>query len=242
MTFYRLGEKLWFPDPASAGPEGLLAFGGDLSSERVLLAYRMGIFPWSESSQPILWWSPDPRLILYPGDLHIAKSLKRSIKSKKFSVTVDTRFSDVIERCAHVPRKGEEGTWITHEMIEAYRSLHEKGFAHSVEVFFEGKLVGGLYGISLGRAFFGESMFCLKSDASKVALVALDRLAVAWRFDFIDCQVPTDHLKGLGAREVERDRFLSLLSRTVRYPTLVGRWTREAEACLNRLDERDFGF
>ena len=233
MAIYQLNEKLWFPDPANANMGGLLAFGGDLSPERILLAYRMGIFPWFSSSEPILWWSPDPRMILFPGDLHISKSLKRSVKSKKFSATVDTHFSEVITHCAAVPRKRDTGTWITHEMIEAYCTLHKQGYAHSVEVFFEGDLAGGLYGISLGKAFFGESMFGLKTDASKVALVALVRLARHWKFDFIDCQLPTDHLQEMGAKVVRRGRFLSLLAQTIRRPARTGKWNKDAEVCIN---------
>ncbi len=232
MTVYQLSKKLWFPDPRNAEPEGLLAFGGDLSPRRVLLAYQMGIFPWYSSGQPILWWSPNPRLVLFPNEMHISKSLKRVIKSKKFTITFDTRFTDVISYCADVPRKDENGTWITDDMIEAYSHLHEQGFAHSVEVFLENELVGGLYGISLGKSFFGESMFSLQNNASKVALAALTDLVKQWEFDFIDCQLPTNHLKGLGAIEIRRDRFLSLLSITKRTPTRQGKWTNEASLSL----------
>jgi leucyl/phenylalanyl-tRNA--protein transferase len=196
-----------FPHPSLADPSGLLAVGGDLSPERLLLAYAHGIFPWYSQQDPILWWSPDPRLILLPGELKISRSLLRTLKKKIFSVTVDAAFDKVIRACA----KTREETWISAEMIEAYEKLHEMGFAHSVETYLEGRLVGGLYGVSLGRAFCGESMFSLVSDASKVALVALVDYLSRRGFRFIDCQVPTDHLKSLGAKEIPRKEFLDLL-------------------------------
>ncbi|MCP4295316.1 MAG: leucyl/phenylalanyl-tRNA--protein transferase, partial [Proteobacteria bacterium] len=165
MTVFQLHDEYIFPDPENAEPEGLLAIGGDLSPQRILLAYRMGIFPWYSLGQPILWWSPDPRLIVEPQCLHISKSLKRTLKSNKFSLRFDEQFQQVIENCAMVERRGQDGTWITKEMLEAYLTLHEMGYAHSVETYFEGKLVGGLYGLSMGNAFFGESMFNHQSDA-----------------------------------------------------------------------------
>ncbi len=225
MTVYRLSKELIFPDPTLADPEGLLAVGGDLSPERLLLAYSMGIFPWYSDDQPILWWSPDPRLVVAPADVHISKSLKRTIKSDKFRVAFDTRFEDVINHCSEMKRADQAGTWITEEMIEAYCLLHLKGFAHSVETFFDGQLVGGLYGVSLGRAFFGESMFSTESDASKIALAVLAEKLAGWNFDFIDCQVTTDHLVRMGAGEISRDSFLERLNFALHYHTYRGSWT-----------------
>lgn len=207
MPVYRLSDELMFPHPSLADPSGLLAVGGDLSPERLLLAYAHGIFPWYSPEDPILWWSPDPRLILLPAELKISRSLRRTLKKKVFTVTLDGAFGEVIRACANARPQ----TWITGEMMEAYEKLHEMGFAHSVETYFEDRLVGGLYGISLGRAFCGESMFSLVSDASKVALVALADYLRRLDFQFIDCQVPTDHLKSLGAKEIPREKFLALL-------------------------------
>ncbi|MCG8339215.1 MAG: leucyl/phenylalanyl-tRNA--protein transferase [Proteobacteria bacterium] len=224
MPIYRLGTELIFPDPAFADPEGLLAVGGDLSPERLLLAYSMGIFPWYSDDQPILWWSPDPRLIVQPEDVHISKSLQRTIKNGKFTVTFDTDFRSVIQHCSEMKRPDQAGTWITEEMIEAYSLLHLKGFAHSVETYLDGKLVGGLYGVSLGKAFFGESMFSTCSDASKVALAALSRKLADWQFDFIDCQVTTQHLVRMGAREISRNDFLDRLNSALYFDTRRGAW------------------
>jgi leucyl/phenylalanyl-tRNA--protein transferase len=225
MTVYRLSKDLIFPDPTLADPEGLLALGGDLSAERLLLAYSMGIFPWYSAGQPILWWSPDPRLVLFPGEVHISKSLQRILRSGKFQVKYDTRFSEVIRRCSAKERPDQDGTWITDQMIEAYCYLHIKGFAHSVETYQKGELVGGLYGISLGHAFFGESMFSNVADASKVALVSLSGKLIDWGFDLIDCQVTTSHLVRMGAHEINRDDFLERLSLALRHPTNRGSWT-----------------
>ncbi len=207
MPVYRLSDELVFPHPSLADPEGLLAVGGDLSPERLLLAYANGIFPWYSDSDPILWWSPDPRLVLFPAELKISRSLMRTLKKQVFKVTVDGAFGKVIRACART----REETWLTAEMIEAYETLHELGFAHSVETFCEDRLVGGLYGVALGRAFFGESMFSVMSDASKVALVCLVQHLSERGFELIDCQMPTEHLKRLGAREIPRKEFLALL-------------------------------
>jgi leucyl/phenylalanyl-tRNA---protein transferase len=224
MTVYQLTNDLIFPDPTQADPEGLLAIGGDLTPERLLLAYSMGIFPWYSEGQPLLWWSPDPRLVLNPSQIHISKSLKRVIKSNKFQVCFDSQFSDVIRQCSNINRKNQDGTWITDDMINAYNQLHVFGYAHSVESYFEGKLVGGIYGISLGQAFFGESMFSLMPDASKIALAALvDRLS-GWEFDFIDCQVRTDHLVRMGATEISRIDFLEKLHNALQKETHCGSW------------------
>jgi len=213
-----------FPNPRNASDEGLLAYGGDLSSSRLLTAYRNGIFPWYNEDDPILWWSPNPRLLLYPDHFKVRKSFRRVLRSGKFSVTFDKCFSDVISYCANVPREGQESSWITGDIREAYTRLHEEGFAHSVEVYFEGKLVGGLYGLSMGKAFFGESMFSLVSDASKIAFKALSDVLGTRGYDFIDCQMKTDHMMGLGAQIVERDIFLDALQETLQKPSDLGKW------------------
>jgi leucyl/phenylalanyl-tRNA--protein transferase len=224
LPIYRLSEALLFPSPEKADPDGMLAVGGDLSPERLILAYRMGIFPWYAENSPILWWSPDPRLILDPKNFKIPKSLNRVLNKDVFSVTVDQSFEFVIRGCAEVRRPGERGTWISHDMIEAYVGLHKAGFAHSVESWCEGKLVGGLYGVSLGRVFFGESMYYVMKDASKVALVCLVRLLQYWGFDMIDCQVTTANLLRFGAQEIPRSRFLNRLSGALQYSTWRGHW------------------
>ncbi len=213
-----------FPDPRSASDEGLLAYGGDLSSSSILTAYKQGIFPWYSQGDPILWWSPNPRLILYPHNFKVKKSFRRVLRSGKFSVTFDERFSDVIRYCATVPREGQNSTWIVPEMEEAYIRLHEEGFAHSVEVYKEEKLVGGLYGISMGKAFFGESMFSLVTDASKVAFKALSDVLGSRGYDFIDCQMKTDHMIRLGAEVVKREVFLDMLENTLEKHTDSGSW------------------
>ena len=213
-----------FPDPRNLDDEGLLGYGGDLSSDRLLSAYQQGVFPWYSKDDPILWWSPNPRLLLYPDKFIVRKSFKRVLRSEKFTVTFDKHFSEVIGHCATVTREGQEATWIMDEMKKAYEQLHKEGFAHSVEVHFEGKLVGGLYGVSLGKAFFGESMFSLASDASKVAFKALSDVLGSKGYDFIDCQMKTDHLVRLGAEVVERAFFLDALKVTVKKPTIVGSW------------------
>jgi len=213
-----------FPDPRYAPDEGLLAYGGDLSSHRLLFAYKKGIFPWYSKDDPILWWSPNPRLLLYPDNFIVRKSFRRVLRSGKFTVTFDKHFSEVITRCATVYREGQEASWIVDEIIEAYTRLHEEGFAHSVEVHYEGKLVGGLYGIAFGKAFFGESMFSLMSDASKVAFKALSDVLGSRGYDFIDCQMKTDHMVRLGAQVVERDIFLDALELAIEKPTDFGKW------------------
>ena len=213
-----------FPDPRYAPDEGLLAYGGDLSSHRLLFAYKKGIFPWYSKDDPILWWSPNPRLVLYPDKFIVRKSFRRVLRSGKFTVTFDKHFSEVITHCATVYREGQEASWIVDEIIEAYTRLHEEGFAHSVEVHKDGKLVGGLYGIAFGKAFFGESMFSLAPDASKVAFKALSDVLGSRGYDFIDCQMKTDHMIRLGAEVVERDIFLDALEITIEKPTDFGQW------------------
>jgi len=213
-----------FPDPRYAPDEGLLAYGGDLSSHRLLLAYKKGIFPWYSKDDPILWWSPNPRLLLYPNKFIVRKSFRRVLRSGKFTITFDRYFTEVITHCATVYREGQEASWIVDEIIEAYTRLHEEGFAHSVEVHKDGELVGGLYGIAYGKAFFGESMFSLVSDASKVAFKALSDVLGSKGYDFIDCQMKTDHMIRLGAEVVDRDIFLDALEETIDKPMDFGKW------------------
>jgi leucyl/phenylalanyl-tRNA--protein transferase len=224
MPIYRLIDELVFPPPEYADPSGLLAVGGDLSSERLLEAYRMGIFPWYSEEQPILWWSPDPRFILNLDDFRVSHSLRKTINKKTFRVSFDRAFEEVIQACALVSRRGQKGTWITDEMQEAYVRLHGLGYAHSVETWLGDQLVGGLYGVSLGRAFFGESMFHFKTDASKVALAKLVEQLRQWDFHFIDAQMTTEHLTRLGAREAPRRVFLKRLQSALRFPTKRGKW------------------
>jgi leucyl/phenylalanyl-tRNA--protein transferase len=224
MPIYRLVEEFVFPPPEYADPSGLLAVGGDLSSERLLEAYRVGIFPWYSEEQPILWWSPDPRFILNLDEFRISQSLRKTLKRKIFQISFDRAFEEVIQACASVARRGQKGTWITEEMQDAYVRLHGLGYAHSVETWFGGQLVGGLYGVSLGRAFFGESMFHSRADASKVALAALVQQLKEWEFHFIDAQMTTEHLARLGAREAPRRVFLKRLKIALRFPTKRGKW------------------
>ena len=203
-----------FPDVGLAlrEPDGLLAIGGDLSLERLTLAYSRGIFPWFGPDQPILWWAPDPRLVLEPAGLKISHSLKKILRQDKFEITMDKAFNDVIEACAR-RRPDQAGTWITDEMLKAYRDMHAAGHAHSVECWHEDELAGGLYGVALGRVFFGESMFTRATDASKVAFVALTRQLQRWGFPLIDCQVQTNHLESLGASMMPRQQFSQILQR-----------------------------
>ena len=215
MPVFTLSKKLSFPPPHLAIKEGLLAVGGDLSTERILLAYRSGIFPWYSSGDPILWWSPDPRLVLYPDELRTSKSLRKVIKKKCFRITFDKAFGSVIQACAQAKRSYGEGTWITDEMKDAYCELYRKGYAHSVEAWQGDRLAGGLYGISIGRVFFGESMFSRVSNASKVAFVMLVENLKRLQFKIIDCQVRTDHLIRFGAREIPRKSFLDQLEKAV---------------------------
>jgi leucyl/phenylalanyl-tRNA--protein transferase len=224
MPIFRLVDDLVFPPPDYADPSGLLAVGGDLSSERLLEAYRAGIFPWYSDDQPILWWSPDPRFVLELDEFKLSRSLGKTLRRKVFQVTFDRVFDEVIAACASVPREGQSGTWITPEMQEAYVNLHGLGYAHSVETWLNGELVGGLYGVSLGKAFFGESMFHRKADASKAALATLVQKLKSWDFQFIDSQMTTEHMARLGAREVPRRIFLKRLKSALRHPTKRGKW------------------
>ena len=224
MPIFRLVDEPIVPPPDYADPSGLLAVGGDLSNERLLEAYRLGIFPWYSDDQPILWWSPDPRLVLDLKDFIISRSLRKTLKKGVFQVTFDHAFEQVIQACAVVPRETQNGTWITEEMQEAYINLHGLGYAHSVESWFGGKLAGGLYGVSLGKCFFGESMFHLKTDASKVALATLVEKLKSWDFHFIDSQMTTEHMVRLGAKELPRRIFLKRLQSALRHSTRRGRW------------------
>jgi len=223
MPIYRLGASPAFPPPEEAEEEGLLAVGGDLSPQRLLTAYAMGVFPWYQE-EPILWYSPDPRTVLVPSELRVSRRLRRTLSQGLFDLRLDSAFEEVIRSCATVPRRGGRGTWITPDMIDAYCTLHELGFAHSSEAWCEGKLVGAVYGVSLGGSFFGESMFFRQRDASKAALVALVWQTEAWGFELFDCQMPTEHLTRFGARAWPRDRFLRTLCESMEQPTRRGRW------------------
>lgn len=234
MPIFALTEKLQFPPPHLATSEGLLAVGGDLSRQRLLLAYGQGIFPWFSEGEPILWWSPDPRLVLYPPKLRLNASLKKRIRQQRFQLTADRAFDVVIKECSRVRRKHQRGTWIVDSMVDAYIGLHNSGFAHSVEAWQEDQLVGGLYGVSLGGCFFGESMFSRVSDASKIALTGLVQFLACLKFKLIDCQVSTRHLLGLGACEVHRNRFLSELQAALKAPSVTGNWA----TLFDRLKEK----
>ena len=214
-----------FPDPELADERGLLAVGGDLEPETLLAAYKKGIFPWYEAGQPILWWSPDPRMVLYPEDFHCSPSLKQKLRHPAFSVTADTAFQDVIRMCSRVKRKGQEGTWITPAMIRAFEQMYHLGFAHSVETWHHGKLAGGLYGLAIGRVFYGESMFHTVSDSSKIALYHLCRFLQRNGFEVIDVQQSTKHLESLGAVEVGREKFLQILQKATQKEGIPGKWS-----------------
>lgn len=219
MPVYLLDEELVFPPAGLSREDGLLAVGGDLSVPRLLLAYRQGIFPWYNPEEPILWWSPDPRLVLKPSRLHVSKRLQRTIHQGRFRITLDTSFKDVIEWCSRIRIEQGKGTWLTPEMIKAYSELHSYGLAHSAEAWQRSRLVGGVYGLAIGRVFFGESMFTRVSDASKAALVTLVRQLEKWDFALIDCQMSTAHLKTFGAGEIARSDFLERLRRLVHLPS-----------------------
>lgn len=220
-------QDLWFPDPEQAldEPDGLLAIGGDLSTERLILAYQSGIFPWFSDDQPILWWSPDPRCVLFPNEIHIARSLRRTLNSQYFTITADQAFSRVIRLCAQTRA---EGTWITEDMVASYSKLHRQGIAHSIEAWNpKGELVGGLYGVALGLCFFGESMFSLETNASRVLMVHLAGQLDDWGYALMDCQVESGHLLRMGAQTVPRCRFLSILRETVNATSGHERWNMQ---------------
>lgn len=234
---YLLSEKLIFPPPETATAEGIVAVGGDVSPERLILAYSQGIFPWPVRGLPLLWFSPDPRFVLEFGRVHVPRSLRKQIGRGEYEVRFDTAFDEVVRGCAESYRPGQDGTWITDPLREGFSSLHQLGYAHSIETYRDGELVGGLYGVSLGRAFFGESMFSRASDASKVAFVTLLGQLAAWQFEFVDCQVHTEHLARFGATHWSRARFLRSLHATLAHPSRDGRWTLELtpEEALARL-------
>jgi leucyl/phenylalanyl-tRNA---protein transferase len=223
MPIFKLGNECIFPPADLAAKSGILAIGGDLSSDRLLAAYRQGIFPWYSDGEPLLWWSPDPRFVLFPKDLRISRSMKKVLRRGAFTVTFDRDFGGVIAACRK-PRKNQDGTWITEEMVKAYHKLHLMGFAHSAEVWQKEKLVGGIYGVSLGLCFFGESMFSEVNNASKVALIHLLNRLKALEFRLLDCQVYTSHMESLGARFISRTLFMRLLEESLGHDTVQGNW------------------
>ena len=224
MPIYQLIDAPIFPDPMLANEDGLLAVGGDLSPERLLNAYSYGIFPWFNEGEPILWYALNPRMVLFPNRFKVSKSLRKTVKSNKFQIKFDTQFEEVIEACAVVSRNGQQGTWINSQMKEAYIELHKLGFAHSVETYLNDELVGGLYGVALGKAFFGESMFHKVTDASKVAMYHLIMKLKSWDFQIIDAQQSTAHLKSLGAEEISLTEFLEHLDNAIDEDAHVGKW------------------
>lgn len=240
MPVYRLNPDPRFPDPREAEPGGLLALGGDLSPERLIQAYALGIFPWYDEP-PILWFSPDPRTVIPRGGLHVARRLRRTLRQGRFALQLDGDFGAVIGSCATVARPGEPGTWINPEMLDAYQRLHALGLAHSCEARLDGELVGGVYGVSIGGAFFAESMFHRVPDASKAALVALVWQLEAWGFELFDCQLHTAHLERLGAREWSRERYLRALSQAITAPTRRGPWQLDPDSLASRLELPETG-
>jgi leucyl/phenylalanyl-tRNA--protein transferase len=227
MPVYLLTDKLVFPPAEGASREGVVAVGGDFKPERLLLAYSQGIFPWPTEGMPLLWFSPDPRFVLRPREVHVGRSLGKVLRRDGFEVRFDTAFEAVIRACGLAPRPGQDGTWIQEDLIEGYLELHRLGYAHSVEAWRDGDLVGGLYGVSLGSCFFGESMFAAAPDASKVAFVTLLAHLERWGIGLVDCQVKTAHLARFGGREVSRRDFLVELRRRVAEPTRRGPWLAE---------------
>jgi leucyl/phenylalanyl-tRNA--protein transferase len=225
MPVYQIPDELLFPDPEFAEEDGLLGVGGDLSPPRLLLAYANGIFPWFSKGEPIMWWSPDPRCVLRPEKLKISTSLRQALKRGDYEVRFDACFEEVIRQCSATKRKGQRGTWITREMQEAYIKLHELGYAHSTEVFMDGKLAGGLYGVSIGGTYSGESMFHLRPEASKIALFHLVERLKERGYPLIDCQVTNQHLLSLGAEEMPRKEFLKQIIKNREKPGHSGRWT-----------------
>ena len=229
MPIYRLPREFFFPSPGDAEPSGLLAIGGGLEPQRLVLAYSQGIFPWYSEGQPILWFSPDPRFVLFPKEFKMSRSLKKRIKKRDFTVTLDQDFSSVIEHCSKVPRPGQSGTWITDDMINGYKKLHQLGIAHSVEVYLNNELVGGLYGICLGNMYFGESMFALVSDASKVGFSYLVKQLDLWGIEMIDSQVHTEHLERFGARHIKRSQYLHTLHELVNKSRVRKKWSFDTD-------------
>ena len=224
LLFQLNDDNCFFPPAEYANQDGLLAFGGDLSPERLINAYANGIFPWYNEDEPLLWWSLDPRLIIRPGEMKVSKSLRHTLKSGKFECRIDSDFRGVMLHCAQTPRKDQDGTWIQDEMVEAYCMLHDRGLAHSFETYLDGELVGGLYGVSLGTLFCGESMFHTVADASKVAFYHLHQFLSAHGFQLIDCQQETKHLVSLGAYSIPRSEYIEEIKTLVKAPTLIGSW------------------
>lgn len=240
MPVYLLDKELMFPCPEDANEEGIVAVGGDVSPERLLVAYQHGIFPWPARGYPLLWFSPDPRFALVPRRAHVSRSLRKVIRRGQLRVTADTAFEEVITACAAVPRPHQQGTWITQELRDGYLGLHELGYAHSIEAWRDDELVGGLYGVALGRTFVGESMFASEPDASKVAFTTLLGHLVLWGFRVVDCQVHTEHLARFGATMWPRHRFLADWRAAVDEPSLMAPWTltMTPEESLARLRSR----
>jgi leucyl/phenylalanyl-tRNA---protein transferase len=222
-----LRRRIFFPPTSWASPDGVLAIGGQPDPETLKEAYGRGIFPWPHEGWPLLWFCPDPRFVLVPEETHVSRSLRKVMRRGTYEIRADTAFRDVISRCAGKPRPGQDGTWITKDMVAGYTALHEEGLAHSIEAFRDNRLVGGLYGISLGAVFFGESMFADEPDASKVAFATLLANLIRWRFALVDCQSYTDHLARFGAEDWPRARFLRVLKKALREPTRQGAWTLE---------------
>lgn len=233
-----------FPPASMANRQGLLAFGGDLSPNRLIVAYANGIFPWYSEGEPILWWSLDPRLVINPGEMRVSKSLRHTLHSGRFEIRIDTDFEGVMRHCANTPRDGQISTWITDDMVEGYVQLHRMGLAHSFETYCEGELVGGLYGVALGKLFCGESMFHSMTDASKVAFYYLHRFLVEHGFKLIDCQQETNHLVSLGAYTIDRKDYLKQIKELVSEPTLKGNWgdgtAEEIDINITQADEAKF--
>ncbi|MBA3549085.1 MAG: leucyl/phenylalanyl-tRNA--protein transferase [Nannocystis sp.] len=228
-----------FPDPRQAEPEGLLALGGGLEPARLLLAYSRGIFPWSSEGEPLMWFSPSPRMVLrLPGDLHVGRSLRKQLRRRPLRITLDLEFAAVMAACAE-PRDGQEQTWITAGIVASFTALHRLGVAHSVEVWDGETMVGGLYGLAIGGAFFGESMFSRESGASKQGFIALARQLIRWDYRLIDCQMTTGHLGGLGGQELEREAFLAALDEAVRAPGRLGPWRFDAAPTASEADDTD---
>lgn len=227
MPIYMLTDELRFPPPEGASAEGIVAVGGDFRPERLLLAYAQGIFPWPSDGLPLLWFSPDPRFVLDPRRAHVPRSLRKRMRKGPYEIRFDTSFSEVIRACAETRRPGQRGTWIIDELVDGYDALHELGFAHSIEAWHGDRLVGGLYGVALGRVFFGESMFTLEADASKCAFAMLLAQLVAWNFSLVDCQVHTEHLERFGAEDWPRAQFLKVLRGAVSAETSRGPWRLE---------------
>jgi len=224
FPYLGLEQEFSFPPPEGATPEGIVCMGGNLSPGFLISAYRQGIFPWFSDDEPIVWWSPDPRFVLYPDQLHITQTMAKIIRQRRFELSLDRDFEAVIRACSSTPRKGQDGTWITADMIDAYRELHRLGLAHSAEARIDGELVGGLYGVSLGSIFFGESMFSHVSDASKAVFIPLVQRLGREGFTLIDSQVYTDHLAGLGAVNIPRKTYLAALNEALKAPTRKGSW------------------